>query len=289
MIMPRGLRRFCEILSAALVSAFGFLLVPGSWEFTVSGSTQTSPVLQVQMQYVFGCFMFFPVLLGVFGLIKFINILLNVPVAVQQLNLRQRVDSWELQFSLARSSCALSLGACRYLSWHFVCRLPHLLCGHTARRFPTKNLCRRRLVRPALGIPGFIMAGSLMNGGGITDRIIRFASAGVGWIRGGLGLTNVAGSMLFAGISGTAVAEAASIGAVMIPGMKKEGYPIESCGRYHRRCIDGGPQGILQRHYAPTFKMLELYDVEEVYARAASLGRTWSNGRGSADRPRGQY
>ena len=77
-----------------------------------------------------------------------------------------------------------------------------------------------------LCIPGFIMAGSLMNGGGITDRIIRFASAGVGWIRGGLGLTNVAGSMLFAGISGTAVAEAASIGAVMIPGMKKEGYPI---------------------------------------------------------------
>ena len=77
-----------------------------------------------------------------------------------------------------------------------------------------------------LCIPGFIMAGSLMNGGGITDRIIRFASAGVGWIRGGLGLTNVAGSMLFAGISGTAVAEAASIGAVMIPGMKKAGYPI---------------------------------------------------------------
>lgn len=77
-----------------------------------------------------------------------------------------------------------------------------------------------------LCIPGFIMAGSLMNGGGITDRIIRFASASVGWIRGGLGLTNVAGSMLFAGISGTAVAEAASIGAVMIPGMKKEGYPV---------------------------------------------------------------
>lgn len=77
-----------------------------------------------------------------------------------------------------------------------------------------------------LCIPGFIMAGSLMNSGGITDRIIRFASAGVGWIRGGLGLTNVAGSMLFAGISGTAVAEAASIGAVMIPGMKKEGYPV---------------------------------------------------------------
>lgn len=81
MIMPKGMRRFCEIISAALVSAFGFLLVPGSWEFTVSGSMQTSPVLQVQMQYVFGCVLFFSVLLGVFGFIKFINILLNAPVA----------------------------------------------------------------------------------------------------------------------------------------------------------------------------------------------------------------
>lgn len=75
-----------------------------------------------------------------------------------------------------------------------------------------------------LCIPGFILAGNLMNGGGITERIIRFASALVGWIRGGLGLTNIAGSMLFAGISGTAVADAASIGGVMIPGMKRAGY-----------------------------------------------------------------
>ncbi|MBP1853407.1 TRAP transporter large permease [Rhizobium halophytocola] len=75
-----------------------------------------------------------------------------------------------------------------------------------------------------LCIPGFILAGNLMNGGGITERIIRFASALVGWIRGGLGLTNIAGSMLFAGISGTAVADAASIGSVMIPGMKRAGY-----------------------------------------------------------------
>ena len=75
-----------------------------------------------------------------------------------------------------------------------------------------------------LCIPGFILAGNLMNGGGITERIIRFATALVGWIRGGLGLTNIAGSMLFAGISGTAVADAASIGGVMIPGMQRAGY-----------------------------------------------------------------
>jgi C4-dicarboxylate transporter, DctM subunit len=78
-----------------------------------------------------------------------------------------------------------------------------------------------------LCIPGFILAGNLMNGGGITERIIRFANALVGWMRGGLGLTNVAGSMLFGGVSGTAVADAASIGGVMIPGMKKAGYPAD--------------------------------------------------------------
>jgi tripartite ATP-independent transporter DctM subunit len=76
-----------------------------------------------------------------------------------------------------------------------------------------------------LSIPGFILAGNLMNQGGITTRIIRFANALVGWIRGGLGLTNIAASMLFGGITGTAVADAASIGGVMIPGMKKAGYP----------------------------------------------------------------
>ncbi|GAB5376058.1 MAG: TRAP transporter large permease [Acuticoccus sp.] len=78
-----------------------------------------------------------------------------------------------------------------------------------------------------LSIPGFILAGNLMNRGGITTRIIRFANALVGWVRGGLGLTNVASSMLFGGITGTAVADAASIGGVMIPGMKKAGYPAD--------------------------------------------------------------
>ena len=78
-----------------------------------------------------------------------------------------------------------------------------------------------------LSIPGFILAGNLMNQGGITERIIRFATALVGWIRGGLGLTNISASMLFGGITGTAVADAASIGGVMIPGMKKAGYPAD--------------------------------------------------------------
>ena len=76
-------------------------------------------------------------------------------------------------------------------------------------------------------IPGFILAGNLMNTGGITKRIISFSNALLGFIRGGLGLVNVAASMLFAGISGTALADVASIGAILIPAMIEEGYEAD--------------------------------------------------------------
>ncbi|PPK84750.1 tripartite ATP-independent transporter DctM subunit [Neolewinella xylanilytica] len=75
-----------------------------------------------------------------------------------------------------------------------------------------------------LSIPGFIMAGNLMNQGGLTEKIITFCNRLVGHIRGGLALANIAASMLFAGISGTAISDTASIGSVMIPAMKREGY-----------------------------------------------------------------
>jgi C4-dicarboxylate transporter DctM subunit len=75
-----------------------------------------------------------------------------------------------------------------------------------------------------LSIPGFILAGNLMNHGGITEKIIDFTNHLFGHIRGGLSLANIGASMLFAGISGTAVSDTASIGSVMIPAMKKEGY-----------------------------------------------------------------
>jgi len=81
-----------------------------------------------------------------------------------------------------------------------------------------------------LCVPGFILAGNLMNSSGITERIIAFSNTIVGHIRGGLGLANVGASMLFAGISGTAVADTASLGSIMIPAMQKEGYEVDfSC------------------------------------------------------------
>ena len=75
-----------------------------------------------------------------------------------------------------------------------------------------------------LCIPGFLLAGNLMNQGNVTHAIVDFSSLLFGRIRGGLSLANIAGSMLFGGISGTAAANTASIGAVMIPGMYAKGY-----------------------------------------------------------------
>lgn len=78
-----------------------------------------------------------------------------------------------------------------------------------------------------VSIPGFILAGNLMNSTGMTKRIIKFANAIIGRIRGGLGLANVLASVVFAGISGTALADVASLGGVLIPAMKDEGYDAD--------------------------------------------------------------
>ena len=78
-----------------------------------------------------------------------------------------------------------------------------------------------------IALPLFILMGLLMNEGGITKRLINFSLLFVGKMHGGLGLVNVISSMIFGGISGSSVADTASIGAVLIPEMKKEGYPLE--------------------------------------------------------------
>ena len=77
---------------------------------------------------------------------------------------------------------------------------------------------------PLLAIPFFIMAGNLMNTAGITERIYDFAKALVGWMHGGLGHVNVAGSVIFAGMSGTAVADAGGLGTIEIKAMRDHGY-----------------------------------------------------------------
>lgn len=78
-----------------------------------------------------------------------------------------------------------------------------------------------------LAIPFFILSGDIMARGGISDRLILLADALVGWMRGGLAMVNVMASIFFGGISGSATADTASLGAILIPMMKKQGYDEE--------------------------------------------------------------
>jgi tripartite ATP-independent transporter DctM subunit len=75
-----------------------------------------------------------------------------------------------------------------------------------------------------LAVPFFLLAANLMNSAGITDRLVRLAQSMVGHLPGGLGHINVVVSMMFAGISGSSTADAAGIGSLLIPQMKKQGY-----------------------------------------------------------------
>ena len=77
---------------------------------------------------------------------------------------------------------------------------------------------------PLLAVPFFILAGNLMNTAGITERIFAFARALVGWTRGGLGHVNIGASVIFAGMSGAAVADAGGLGAIEIKAMRDAGY-----------------------------------------------------------------
>ncbi|HSC97324.1 MAG TPA: TRAP transporter large permease [Casimicrobiaceae bacterium] len=78
---------------------------------------------------------------------------------------------------------------------------------------------------PLLAIPLFILAGAIMNASGISRRLIAFATALFGWIRGGLAHVSIGSSLFFAEISGSAVADVAALGSILIPGMKAKGYP----------------------------------------------------------------
>jgi C4-dicarboxylate transporter DctM subunit len=95
--------------------------------------------------------------------------------------------------------------------------------------FPTLSMIPQRMYAsttgfPLLAIPFFILTGQLMNTGGITHRLFRFAQCLVGHIKGGLGHVNVVNSMIFAGMSGAAVADAAGIGMVEMEAMTKAGF-----------------------------------------------------------------
>lgn len=93
-----------------------------------------------------------------------------------------------------------------------------------------------------LAVPFFIIAGELMSDGGMSDKIIKFADAVIGKVRGGLAMVNVLASMLFGGISGSSVADVSAIGTFLIPLMKRKGYPADFSVAV---TVSGSVQGII--------------------------------------------
>jgi tripartite ATP-independent transporter DctM subunit len=94
---------------------------------------------------------------------------------------------------------------------------------------------------PLLAAPLFILMGNIMNSAGITDRIFSFATACVGWVRGGLCHANILASIIFAGMSGSAVADAGGVGSLEIRAMKKEGYDPETAAAITAASATIGP------------------------------------------------
>ena len=92
-----------------------------------------------------------------------------------------------------------------------------------------------------LAIPFFFLAGDLMNTGGITKRLVEFAATLVGHIKGGLSHVAIVANMIMGGVSGSAIADASATGSVLIPAMKKEGYPPEYCAAVVAAAATIGP------------------------------------------------
>ena len=82
-----------------------------------------------------------------------------------------------------------------------------------------------------LAVPFFILAGELMNAGGISRRIIEMAQAWVGHIRGGLGYVAIGAAVLMASMSGSALADTAALATILLPMMREHGYPLRTLGR----------------------------------------------------------
>ena len=113
---------------------------------------------------------------------------------------------------------AYSLGLSSFA--YFLIEQPHLLQILPQRMFSGMNNFA------LISLPLFILMGLVMNLTGITQKLIQFSLAFVGRMRGGLGLVNVFGSMVFGGISGSSTSDTASIGSILIPEMKRRGYPL---------------------------------------------------------------
>ncbi len=118
-----------------------------------------------------------------------------------------------------------------------------------------------------MAVPLFMFAGVLMEAGGISRRIVDFANALVGWLPGGLAAVTIVSAMFFAGISGSAAADTAAVGAILIPAMKKSGYASDFAAAVQ---ASGGSVGVI---IPPSIPMIIFG-----FLTGASIGRLFAAG-----------
>jgi len=118
-----------------------------------------------------------------------------------------------------------------------------------------------------MAVPLFMFTGTIMEAGGISRRIIDFANALVGWLPGGLAAVTIVAAMFFAGISGSAAADAAAVGAILIPAMKKSGYESDFAAAVQ---ASGGSIGVI---IPPSIPMIIFG-----FLTGASIGRLFAAG-----------
>lgn len=127
---------------------------------------------------------------------------------------------------------AMSLGISALISGLHVGITPIVMCQQIYAQLDSFTL---------LAIPLFLLVGNIMDRGQITDRLVGFASKLVGHITGGLGHVNVVANMIMAGISGSATADAAALGGIMIPSMRKAGYTPEMAAPINASAATSAP------------------------------------------------
>ena len=252
--LPAPLGRAVKYLSLLLAGCFYALLCFIGWQWVEFGNSQTSPVLEIPMVTI-------NLAMVAGGVLMLLNtVALVIATRAAGLDIRSSAQDDELTGTLEQiersrrdASGRAGAGLGRREEAQLERRPLHRAAVLLALSVPiavtlglssvialqvsgTPLVLMAQSVYESLdsfglmAIPFFVLAGTLMQGGGIAQRLVDLANALVGWIRGGLGACVVLTSMFFATMSGSSSATTAAIGSVLIPAMEKKGYPRNLAG-----------------------------------------------------------
>ena len=220
-----ALLAFVDFIKLAFIGLLAYL----SLTITERMHLQRMTVFDLPMSYVYGGVAFGCIFMFVR---QAINIWRNARDRLEQAGRRHASNRGRLKVVtmlvmalifiavlLAGVPVFIALAGASFIYTHFIAGMPDFVILH--------RMAGGIDSFPLLAVPFFILAGNLMNSAGITNRIYDFAVALAGWTRGGLAHVNIIGSVIFAGMSGTAIADAAGLGTIEIKAMKDHGYSTE--------------------------------------------------------------